>query len=448
LFLHRWSNELYGSWLIFYTIPSYLSFADLGLQSAVGASMSMHVANNRYREAAEELWAYALVLTVVLGVVGSGAVVALDLFPLSRVLHIGAMTPASSMVVGTSLVLYGALAVLSGISSAGYRAVGLFARQLVFVTLASLLDYGVLMGLLLLDGRPAVLAFGLLAMRAVSTCLLVVDFRRMTPWFRLRTAVDITRLRPLVGPSLGYLGFPVGNIVQNQGMLVVAALVAPGQVVLLNTTRTVTNSLYQVGALIVAGATPEFSRILGQGRLAAGRELERMLARTTSVLLGSAGAGILLLGPLALRVWTSGRVTPPYLALAILMVSALTDGPWNAVLPVLTSINRHQRVALTYAISAFMALPVAYLLFRPLGIAGVGIALLTTSVFVTIVAMSDVSRVLREPLRAVYGSFLVTPRQARSDIFKVASQVRRLRRSGSLDSVGSPLPAPVPSEME
>jgi len=146
LFLHRWSNALYGGWLIFYTIPSYLSFADLGLQSAVGASMSMHVANNRYREAAEELWAYALVLTVVLGVVGSGAVVAVDLFPLSHALHIGAMTPASSKVVGTSLVLYGALAVLSGISSAGYRAVGLFTRQLVFVTLASLADYVVLCG--------------------------------------------------------------------------------------------------------------------------------------------------------------------------------------------------------------------------------------------------------------------------------------------------------------
>ena len=234
LFLHRWSNELYGSWLIFYTIPSYLSFADLGLQSAVGSSMSIHVANNHYREAAQELWAYARVLTLVLVIVGSGALAAVDVFPLSRALHIGAMTPAASMVVGTSLVLYGALAVLSGISSAGYRAVGLFARQLVFVTLASLLDYVVLMGLLLIDGRPAVLALGLLAIRAVSTLLLFVDFRRVTPWFRLRTRVDVNCLRRLVGPSLGYLGFPVGNIVQNQGMLMVAALVAPGQVVLLN----------------------------------------------------------------------------------------------------------------------------------------------------------------------------------------------------------------------
>jgi O-antigen/teichoic acid export membrane protein len=334
---------------------------------------------------------------------------------------------------------------LSGISSAGYRAVGLFTRQLVFVTLASLADYVVLMGLLLADGRPQVLALGLLAMRAASTCLLLVDFRRVTPWFRLKAPVDIRCLRRLVGPSLGFLGFPVGNIVQNQGMLMVAALVAPGQVVLLNTTRTVTNSLYQLGALIVAGATPEFSRMLGQGRLVAGRELQRLLARTTFVLLGSLGAGILALGPLALHIWTAGRVAPPYLALAILMVSALTDGPWNAVLPVLTSINRHQRVGLTYAVAAVMALPVAYVLFRPLGIGGVGIALLTTSVFVTVVAMSDVSRVLREPLRAVYLSFLVSPRQARRDIVRVASHVRGFCRP---DPLAMPLRAPVPSELE
>jgi O-antigen/teichoic acid export membrane protein len=51
ILLHFWGAQLYGEWLILFSIPAYLSMTDLGFSQSAGNDMTARVARNERVEA-------------------------------------------------------------------------------------------------------------------------------------------------------------------------------------------------------------------------------------------------------------------------------------------------------------------------------------------------------------------------------------------------------------
>ena len=153
--------------------------------------------------------------------------------------------------VGVMLTAYAGLNLISGITSAGYRVVGLYPRQCAFVAVGRGLEYTVLVGLVVAGQQPMVCAAGFLVTRATFTCILLADYSLKTPWARpQKFGSSLRAVRRLALPSISYLGLTLGTIFRNQGMLVVASLAAPTLLVPLDTTMLLTNSFYQLFGLL------------------------------------------------------------------------------------------------------------------------------------------------------------------------------------------------------
>jgi hypothetical protein len=68
VFLHFWSTPLYGEWMVVNSIPTYLSFSNIGFGTVAGNEMTMMVARED-REGALRVfqscwWLIALICTV------------------------------------------------------------------------------------------------------------------------------------------------------------------------------------------------------------------------------------------------------------------------------------------------------------------------------------------------------------------------------------------------
>lgn len=424
LFLHYWSDTLYGNWLIFFTIPRYLSFLTLGMQTAVASSMSVKVAQGEAREAAKELWAFGACFGAVLLVAAVAVVVTLAFSPLLEMFHITAFDHRSAVLIGALMVGYAASALMSGVTAAGFNAVGMYARQTSFIAATQALEYTALLTTLIVSRNPVYVALAFFAVRFIMTVVLFAYFIHSTPWGHRPDNTSLKILGPLVRPALAYIGFPVGYVLQNQGVIASAGLYSPRLVVVLNACMTVTNSFYQLFSFVGNAARPEFSRSLGQGRLSDARRLQGFVARSTMMLSGSLAIAIIVAGPAFLRIWTGGRVTPGYLPLAMLTVAALADCVWSACTPVVVSVNRHHSTALTFALSALVACLLSRLLIAPLGITGVGLALLVTGLSATAVAVSGTARVLRTSRTEIWRAFLPVPSKVRHDVRGALSNLR------------------------
>ncbi len=124
LYLHFWSVERYGEWLLLTTIPSYLALSGLGL-SAVGGNFiaSAMTAGNtaRARSIFRAVWLLVSISNLMLILAAGGALEWLDI---QRFVHFTTITSAEGAQTILLLVLLVVLRLQSGVNEAAFRARG------------------------------------------------------------------------------------------------------------------------------------------------------------------------------------------------------------------------------------------------------------------------------------------------------------------------------------
>jgi O-antigen/teichoic acid export membrane protein len=399
VFLASYGEGRYSDWLILYGMPALLSVSDLGVPDVVGSQMTMLRSAGRVTEATllyrqvrqlARYWLAALAAVLL--------VVTWRLNP-DKFLHLHTLAPHEARVALTALIGWLCLNLYWGLYSSGYQASMLFPRNLRIVAMARAAEYVVIIATVAAGLSIPVLAITLLATRAVATVLMARDFSRRTAWAKSPIPGDSSTaspsLRRLASPAIASLAFPAGNTVQNQGMLLVVNWRAgAGAVVVVNTIRTVTNSLYQFNTFLKAGVTPELSDRFGISDTAAVREIAVKVTALITVVNVVLGFFIACLGPWFLALWSGGRVRVSIALMALFAVCSATDCVWHSMSNVAQAKNVHQRIALAYFAACAIALPLSFLLLPPLGTAAVAWSLFSTSIIVNIVTVRSISHLL------------------------------------------------------
>ena len=426
VFLHFWSVPLYGEWLIVSSIPSTLSFANVGFGSVAGNEMAMaEAAGNRQaalRSFQSSWWLISGIcsLTILIG----GCV--LYLFPVARHLHLNSIGERDTKAVLFCLGVSVLLGQLEQLLQAAYRSIGRYPYGSFVKSCMTLAAFIAMIVPVVLGGGVRAVALVFALANALGTIILAFMVKRDVPWIEYGWKhASWNEIRRITGPAVAFMGFPIGIALNLQGTLMaIGYALGPTAVVVFGTARTVSRVALQMVQMVNQTFEPELSLSFGAGNIPLVRTLHRracQLALLTAVVIV---LGMITVGPWFLHHWTAGHVPPSRPLLSILLLVVIVYALWSTSSVLITSTNQHQRLAAWYIVGTSLTVCVTYVLARRFGLYAAAASLILSEAVMSGYVLPTSLRLAQDTLPAFLASLLEYPPALRP-----AFLLARIRRS-------------------
>lgn len=410
LFIHFWGKTLYGEWLLLSTVPAYFALSDLGFANAAGNEMSMRVARGDRPGALvvfQSAWVLVTVLTLALTVT---MMIAAHFLPLILWLKLTTLSQAEVTLVVMILLVQLFFDLQTSLLGIAYRCDGHFAAGTMIRNALRLSEFLAGAIVICLGGHLVVVALATMLTRIVGNGLTVLDIRRRSSWLVMGWRhADLPTLRAMVSPAISFMGFPLGNALSLQGMLIVIGnVLGPVPVVIFSTVRTLSRFVWQIMSAIVNTVWVELSAAFGAGDIPLARRLHRRTCQAAIWISIPLCLAMLAVGGPLYHLWTHGKLSYDPALFALLLLVVICNSFWSASYITLVAVNRHQKLALTYAISTALSLVVAAVLTPLLGLPGAALALLVIDVFMSAYVVRRSLALVEDTLPA-FAKFILTP---------------------------------------
>jgi O-antigen/teichoic acid export membrane protein len=299
---------------------------------------------------------------------------------------VAAISVSESRVVLAALFAQVAVGNQFAMLDAWYKAGGRYPLGVTLRQFARLLEFGALIGAVLLGGRPGAAAGAFLAGSVVGLIVSALVLRRAVPWVSFRPVKpDLRTFRGLLAPGVAFLAFPLGTVMSVQGLtLAIGLTLGPPAVVVFNTARTMTRAIPQALHSINLSVGPEMSRAFGAGQVNVARTIQRRAVQLSLALSVMVALALAVAGQGIIKAWTGGLVVAPIDLLVILLLVVLASSTWFPLAIVLVATNRHTRMALIYFVSTSVAVLLAVPLSTAFGLVGAAFALLGIDILMTL----------------------------------------------------------------
>jgi O-antigen/teichoic acid export membrane protein len=369
LFFRYWGPGLYGEWLILSSVPAYLTMTDLGIGSAAGNEMTMR-AGAGDQSGAQQTYRGAHWVALAAGIIG--LLIGLGLAAMAiywEMPRTTLITPTDAGAIVALLALSISINFHGSVTSAGFRAAGRNALGISLSNTARLLE-AISMGCMLILGvGPLVLCAVALSVKAVMLLVQHVCLHRLCPWLHHpRVPADLTLVKRLIAPSLGFMAFPLGNALALQGpILIIGHFMGGPAVAIFSATRTLARVPMQITNMFNSSVWPEMSRAHGAGDIGLLRTLHRASWGMTLVLVLGCGLTLMVLGSWFADIWLGSSANfEPRLLAALVMITVIS-AIWNSSSVVLSAINAHAGLGARYVIVNASCLALAWALTPAFG---------------------------------------------------------------------------------
>ena len=426
VFLKFWTEPVYGNWLILNSIPTYLSFSNIGFGTVAGNEMTMAVARDD-RESAmrvfQSCWWLIIWAVVVLG----GAVaVALYVVPVDKLLNIHSIPAIDAKWIIGYLGFSVLLGQLEQLLQSAYRCVGRYPYGGFIKSSMSLAAFGIMLVPVVMGKPPRTVALWFAAANVAGTLLLCVLVKRDIPWieygWRYARFAEIKRLTL---PAFAFMGFPMGNALNLQGTLMaVGYAMNPFAVVVFSTARTVSRVSLQMVQMVNSSFEPEFSKSFAQSDTGLVRTLHRRACQMALILAFGIVIFMTVGAPWFLTHWTHGKVPPSRPLLMILLLVVVFYSLWSTSSTIMTATNQHKRLALVYVCATGVTVLVTYLVAKPYGLYGAAASLLLSEFIMNFYVLPATLRIAHDTLPAFVASLFHVP-----PALHPRAMLRRLNRS-------------------
>ena len=198
----------------------------------------------------------------------------------------------------------------------------------------------------------------------------------------------------MLGPSLHYTGYTLGNLASIQGMtIMVGAAMGPTAAAVAATARTLARLGPTASIMLNAALLPEYSARFGRGEEAAVRRLFAFHA-AAALAIAVAYLGLMLpLGETVYRWWTKGDLPLPPLLLALLALGSAIEIVWTALQAPAVAANRMRLTGVCFIVASLAGLAALWLA-RGEGIVGFGWVSLGISMLMIGAALTENRRLL------------------------------------------------------
>lgn len=426
VFLHFWSVPLYGEWMIINSIPSYLTFSNLGFGTVAGNEMTMLVARGERAAALRIFQSCWWLITFICGAVIVMLSGVLYFIPANHMLKLSSMSESDTKWIIFYLGISVLLAQLEQLLQSAYRSVGRYPYGSFLKNIFSLFAYSGMIASVPLGAGPRIAALIYAATNIAGTLFLCIMVQRDIPWVEYGWKhASFGEIRRLTRPAIAYMGFPVGNALSLQGtLLAVGWALGPTAVVVFGTARTVSRIALQMTSMVNGTFEPEMSLAYGAGNLPLLRSLLRRASQLALVVSTTLVIVTLSLGPWFLHHWTGGHVPPSRPLLTLLMLAVVSYSFWSSCSTVLSSTNQHQRLAAYYIVGTGLSCVLCYLVAPIYGLYGAASSTLVSEIFMNFYVVPACLRVTHDTFPNFFLGLLHYPDSLRPQIL-----LERIRRS-------------------
>jgi O-antigen/teichoic acid export membrane protein len=375
--VHSWGVAGYGAWVMLFAVPSLLAMADLGLTTA-GANAMTEAAAKGDRPRAARIHVALRLITALTGL-ALLTLAALFIYWLRpEALDFGAAMPRdAAALTALMLCLYGFLALINGVTQAGFRAADAFASSgMLFHTLV-LIEAVVAMGIAIAGGGPAKVALAYLLARLAGTVVFSLVLKRTAPWLSGSWRIDWGEVKDLFRPALAALVLPGAHAVAIQGSVVaIGAIGGPAAVPAFSVVRTLSRTALQFAFRFNVASMPRYTVFAAQGNLERAGQLVLLNLGVAALLVVPAALGLLLLGQPIVELWTGGLVVPGFTLLALMVAAMLADAAWIPLSNLILSVNRHGLYTYHFLAASVLCVALGAWLVKSMGAEGMALAML------------------------------------------------------------------------
>lgn len=386
LFLAYWGPDRYGEWLMVAAIPAYLAMADGGFTSTTQREMTMRMGAGDRQGALSVFQSTWMLLLIVSTVVMAAAAVAAVLLPLDHWFNLKSMPRNTLTIVILLLASHVVVSFQGSLIYGGYCCEGRYARGTFLIAVMYMLDFGGLSLAVIFGGGPVEAALGFLVGRLVGLLLFLYDRPKVAPWLSYgRRYASRDQVVRLFRPSLASMAFPLGEVMNIQGLRIAVGMVlGPVAVTVFSSIRVLSRIALNPILRLTKLTEPEMALAFGNGNHDLMRKLFARSSQLTLWTVLPVCAMLWYVGEPLLHLWTHGKITLDAPLLALLLLASVANSIWLTALMVSFSTNRHEGAALFYAAVQCSAVLVVVLFANQFGLTGVGCALVITEIMLTI----------------------------------------------------------------
>jgi O-antigen/teichoic acid export membrane protein len=425
VFLHFWSMQLYGDWIVVTGIPTYLSFSTTGFGSVAGNEMTMMVARDDRAGALRVFqscwWLIAMLCGSIIFLL-SGA---LYYLPAARLLDIGNISETDTR----WIIFYLGISVLFGqleqLLQSAYRSIERYAYGSFVKSLMALTAFALTLAAVALHQGPRVIALVFACANIFGTLFLALLVKRDIPWIQFGwNHASTAEVRALVRPAIAYMCFPIGNAMNIQGtQMAVNYALGSTSVVIFSAARTVSRAALQMVQLVNSTFEPEITIAFGAKKIALTRTLHRRACQLALIVALAIVAGLMTIGPWFLSHWSRGNVPPSSGLLSILLLVVIFYALWSTSSTLMTATNQHQKMAVVYVIATAVTCAVCFFLAHWKGLFGAAAALVISELAMNVYVLPASLRIAHDTFPAFMASMLTYPQS-----LKPAALWARFRR--------------------
>ena len=381
----HWGLKSYGVWVMLSTIPSYLIMADIGLSAAAANDMTASFARgdrNSTLSTYQALRAFGIGLAATMLVVA--AMVLWVIAP--RALDgVQVLAGGHARAVVLMLVAYGALGLLNGINSGGFRALGLYSLSSVVYASLLAIETALVIAVVASGGGIFAAALTYLAVRSLGSIVVGVALFRAAPWLTTwRWRSSFSELRRLARPAVAVMALPAAQAISIQGtVLVIGFVLGSAAVPAFTAVRTVSRVAIQATLIVNHGLLPSFTAADAVGDK---RVLDKLTLMSVAASLGFGLPAFLLLpafGGWFVSFWTRGVVHADFWLLVVMAGTLLLGSFWTPLSNLVLAINKHEQFTWYYLAMSLAALGLSVPLLRYAGVPGAGFSLVLLDLVMT-----------------------------------------------------------------
>jgi O-antigen/teichoic acid export membrane protein len=373
LFLHYWSKQGYGEWLVLFSIPSILWSLEGGLSGVAANRMTVASASGNW-ELVNSLFQNVFLTQGILSVgiiTATGTLVSTLNF--QQYFHFTRISSSDTSAILMLLICYMLTGFYISLFRAGYRAAEMEHRGVMANNFWKLSDFCISVCVLACHGSALFLAKALLFGALTWTILLYFDVKRICP----RIEFGVRRASWAQSKSIMIDGMPLlagqaamAFFLQGYPLIINRALGASAVVTFVSV-RTVSRSVLLLNQVVCLSSSPEVSRSYGR------KDWPTYLRLLKIMLVSAFFAGIVTLigltslGPWLINLWTSGKVTIGHSALFLFSISIALQGLYGVGSLVLVCSNMHHLYNYLYLVVTLAALTVADFVIPIFGFIGI-----------------------------------------------------------------------------
>ncbi|MGK9053103.1 lipopolysaccharide biosynthesis protein [Neorhizobium petrolearium] len=353
-----WGPEVYGTWLMLTTIPTYLALTDLGFVQAATSDMTMKSAKGEKPAIVQifsSVFALFIAFAVIVNVVVAAAV------RIAVLADVGWVTDYQLYL--HMLAFYSSLTLLSRVNLAGFRANGMYAAGTVSYDTLVLCEGLLTLLVVTLHGGFAAAISTMIVGRLLNMLLLYALLRRRLPWLSYdMEAVSRAELKRLFKPAVGGMAIPVSLSFTLQGTVVlVGAVISPAAAAIFTPVRTISRIAIQLVGIVNRATMPEIAHTLAKGDKRKISQLVLLNCALAVSVLVPAGIVFGFFGDRIVSAWTRGIIQPDRIFVAAMAVSMVLHGGWYLVSNMLLATNSHGDFSKIMILSAPLTVVLVYI---------------------------------------------------------------------------------------